>query len=108
MEMLPLIKIVPEYNLTLDPSTGIIGAALGREVLVLTMDDVIKEIDVLESAADDLLDSLNPNTVSEGAYPGREGVYATAGMLTNMVYGFVIGLFVLIAAIPLLASLGVL
>ena len=34
VEMLPLIKIVPEMNLTLDPSTGIVGAALGREVVV--------------------------------------------------------------------------
>ncbi|MEA4956309.1 hypothetical protein SDC9_03699 [bioreactor metagenome] len=108
MEMLPLIKIVPEYSLTLDPSTGVIGAALGREVLVLSMDDINNEITSLEAAADDLMHSLDPNTVSEGAYPGREGTYATAGMLTNMVYGFVIGLFVLLAAIPLLVNLGVL
>jgi tetrahydromethanopterin S-methyltransferase subunit B len=108
MEMLPLIKVVPEYNLTLDPSTGMIGAALGREVLVLSMDDINNEIETLEVAADDLMNSLNPHTVSEGTYPGREGVYLTAGMFTNMVYGFLIGLFVLIAAIPLLTSLGVL
>ncbi|MCL2115666.1 MAG: tetrahydromethanopterin S-methyltransferase subunit B [Methanobrevibacter sp.] len=108
MEMLPLVKIVPEYNLTLDPSTGMLGAALGREVIVLSMDDVNNGIDELEAAADDLISSLDPSTVSEGAYPGREGAYVTAGMLTNMTYGFLIGLFVLIAAIPLLRSLGVL
>lgn len=108
MEILPLIKIVPEYSLTLDPSTGMIGAALGREVLVLSMDDINEEINTLEAAADDLMNSLNPNTVSEGAYSGREGIYITAGMLTNMVYGFLIGLFVLIAAIPLLVNMGVL
>lgn len=108
MEMLPLVKVVPEYNLTLDPSTGIIGAALGREVLVLSMDDINNEIDKLETVADDLMNSLNPNTVSEGSYPGRDGTYATAGMLTNMTYGFLIGLFVLIAALPLLVKLGVL
>lgn len=108
MEMLPLIKVVPEYSLTLDPSTGMIGAALGREVLVLSMDAIENEITELEAAADDLMNSLDPNTTSLGAYPGREGAYATAGMLTNMVYGFLIGLFVLIAAIPLLTNLGVL
>lgn len=108
MEMLPLIKVVPEYSLTLDPSTGMIGAALGREVLVLSMDDIDEQIKTLEAAADDLMNSLDPNTVSEGAYPGREGTYITAGMLTNMVYGFLIGIFVLIAAIPLLINLGVL
>jgi len=108
MEMLPLIKIVPEYNLTLDPSTGSVGAALGREVIVLSIDDINKEIDTLEAAANDLVTSLDPSTVSEGAYPGREGTYIVAGTLTNMVYGFVIGLIVLIAVIPLLISLGVL
>lgn len=108
MEMLPLVKVVPEYNLTLDPSTGKIGAALGREVLVLSMDDINNEIDTLEAAANDLVGSLDPSTVSDGAYPGREGTYVTAGMFTNMTYGFVIGLIVLIAAIPLLMRLGVL
>ena len=108
MEMLPLVKIVPEYSLTLDPSTGMIGAALGREVLVLSMDSINDEIAKLEAAAEDLMTSLDPNTVSDGAYPGREGAYVTAGMLTNMVYGFLIGLFVLLAAIPLLVKLGVL
>lgn len=108
MEMLPLIKVVPEYSLALDPSTGMIGAALGREIIVLSMDDIDEEIKTLEAAADDLISSLDPNTVSEGAYPGREGTYVTAGMLTNMVYGFLIGIFVLIAVIPLLVNLGVL
>jgi len=108
MEMLPLVKIVPEYSLTLDPSTGMIGAALGREVLVLSMDDIDNEITTLEVAADDLMNSLDPSTVSDGAYPRREGTYVTAGMFTNMAYGFLIGLFVLIAAIPLLVELGVL
>ena len=33
-EMLPLVQIVPEHNLTLDPSTGILGAAMKGAVLV--------------------------------------------------------------------------
>ncbi|MDP3485012.1 MAG: tetrahydromethanopterin S-methyltransferase subunit B, partial [Methanobacteriaceae archaeon] len=37
MEMLPLIKIAPEYNLTLDPSTGMVGAALGRDVVLVSL-----------------------------------------------------------------------
>lgn len=97
MEMLPLIKVVPESNLTLDPSTGMIGAALGREILILSMDDINSEIDTLEATADDLVNSLDPSTTSEGAFPGREGVYLTAGKLTNMVYGFILGLILLIA-----------
>ncbi|GAB6055219.1 tetrahydromethanopterin S-methyltransferase subunit B [Methanobacterium alkalithermotolerans] len=97
MEMLPLVKIVPESNLTLDPSTGMIGAALGREVLILSMDDINTEIATLEATADDLMNSLDPSTTCEGSYPGREGVYLTAGKLTNMVYGFILGLILLIA-----------
>jgi tetrahydromethanopterin S-methyltransferase subunit B len=104
MEMLPLVKIVPEYNLTLDPSTGILGAALGREVIVLSMDEINNEINELEAAADDLVTSLDPYTTSEGAYPGREGIYVTQGTLSNMVYGFVVGLFIMIAALPLLVG----
>jgi tetrahydromethanopterin S-methyltransferase subunit B len=97
VEMLPLVKIAPELNLTLDPSTGIIGASLGREVLILSMDDINEQITELEAAADDIATALDASTVSPGSYPGREGVYMTAGKLTNMVYGFVLGLVLLVA-----------
>ncbi|MDP1551644.1 MAG: tetrahydromethanopterin S-methyltransferase subunit B [Methanobacteriaceae archaeon] len=97
MEMLPLIKVVPEYNLALDPSTGMLGAALGREIIILSMDDINTQIASLEATADDLMGSLDPTTVSEGSYAGREGVYMTAGKLTNMVYGFLLGLILLVA-----------
>jgi tetrahydromethanopterin S-methyltransferase subunit B len=96
-EMLPLIKIAPESNLTLDPSTGIIGAALGRDVVLVSLDGVNKQLDELEVAVEDLYTALDPTTVSEGSYPGREGAYLTAGKLTNMVYGFIVGLLLLLA-----------
>jgi tetrahydromethanopterin S-methyltransferase subunit B len=108
VEMLPLIKIVPEYNLTLDPSTGSIGAALGREVIVLSMDEINNQIATLEEAADELVNSLDPTTTPVTAYPGREGAYVTQGIITNMAYGFLVGLLVLFAALPLLTSVGVL
>jgi tetrahydromethanopterin S-methyltransferase subunit B len=97
VEMLPLIKIDPQSNLTLDPSTGMVGAALGRDVVVVSMDTINEQIAELEIAADDIEHALDPTTVSPGAYPGREGVYVTAGKLTNMVYGFVLGLVLLVA-----------
>lgn len=97
MEMLPLIKVVPEMNLTLDPTTGMIGAALGRDVVIVSMDGVNEQLNELEVAVEDLYTALDPTTVSEGAYPGREGTYLTAGTLTNMVYGFVLGLVLLVA-----------
>ena len=97
VEMLPLVKIAPELNLTLDPSTGIVGASLGIEVLILSMDTINEQITELEAAANDLYTALDPTTTSLGAYPGREGVYLTAGRLTNMVYGFILGLVLLVA-----------
>lgn len=108
VEMLPMIQVVPELNLTLDPSSGILGTSLGKDMIILSMDEINEEVANLEQYADELLNSLDPNTSPLGSYPGREGVYQTAGMLTNMVYGFIVGLFILIAAIPLLVSLGVL
>ena len=45
------------------------------------------------------MNSLDPTTTSEGSYSGREGVYLTAGKLTNIVYGFILGLVLLIARI---------
>lgn len=97
MEMLPLIKVVPEMNLTLDPTTGIIGAALGRDVVIVSMDGVNEQLNELEVAVEDLYTALDPTTVSEGSYPGREGTYMMAGTLTNMVYGFILGLVLLLA-----------
>jgi tetrahydromethanopterin S-methyltransferase subunit B len=96
-EMLPLVKVVPEMNLTLDPSTGMIGAALGRDVVIVSMDTVNNQLDELEIAVEDIYTCLDPSTVSPGSYPGREGVYMNAGKLTNMVYGFVVGLILLVA-----------
>jgi tetrahydromethanopterin S-methyltransferase subunit B len=96
MEILPLVKVVPEMNLTIDPSTGMVGAAVGGAVIV-SMDGVNEQLKELEVAVEDLYTSLDPTTVSEGSYPGREGTYMTAGTLTNMVYGFVLGLLLLLA-----------
>ncbi|BDZ66830.1 tetrahydromethanopterin S-methyltransferase subunit MtrB [Methanobacterium ferruginis] len=96
MEMLPLVKVVPEMNLTLDPTTGMVGAAVGGAVIV-SMDGVNEQLDELEVAVEDLYTALDPTTVSEGSYPGREGTYLTAGTLTNMVYGFILGLVLLLA-----------
>jgi tetrahydromethanopterin S-methyltransferase subunit B len=97
MEMLPLVKVVPEMNLTLDPTTGMIGAALGRDVVIISMDGVNQQLDELEVAVEDLYTALDPTTTSDGAYPGREGAYMMAGTLTNLVYGFVLGLVLLLA-----------
>ncbi len=102
--MLPLIQIAPESNLTLDPSTGMLGAAMKGAVLV-SLDGVNEQLNQLEIAVEDLYTSLDPSTVGPDSFPGREGVYLTAGTLTNMVYGFILGLIVMIAVLNLTLGL---
>lgn len=94
METLPLVQVVPEMSLTLNPSTGMLGAAFSLE-------DINKELDALEAAADDFMNSLDPTTVARGSFPGREGVYLTTTTITNIAYGFVIGLVFLVGVILL-------
>ena len=107
-QMLPMIQIVPEMNLALDPVSGVIGASLGGGVVLLSMDEVNEEVAKIQGAADELVSSLDPYTSPVGAYPGREGSYITAGMLTNAVYGFLLASFIIFAALSLLMSWGVL
>ena len=96
MEMLPLVQVVPEMNLTIDPSTGIVGAAVGGAVIV-SMDGINEQLNELEAGVEDFYTSLDPTSVSVDSFPGREGVYMQAGTLTNMVYGFIVGLVLLLA-----------
>ena len=105
--VLPLIQFIPELNLNLDPETGILGAG-GGDLIILSMDEINAEIAKVEAAADELMNSLDPNSAPLGSFPGREGNFVKAGKLTNMVYGFLIGTFIIIAALPLLVSMGVL
>ena len=63
----------------------------------MTMQEVAK----VEAAADELMASLDPYSSPAGAYPGREGSYITAGLLTNMVYGFLIAVLIIFAALSI-------
>lgn len=107
-QMLPMVQIVPEMNFAYDPVTGIIGSSLGSGVVLLTMDEVNEQVAKVELAADELMASLDPYTSPVGSYPGREGSYVTAGLLTNMVYGFLLASFIIFAALPILKVMGVL
>ena len=105
--VLPLVQFIPELNLNLEPESGVLGAG-GGDLIIVSMDEINEEIAKVEAAADELMNSLDPNSAPLGSFPGREGNFVKAGMLTNMVYGFIIGSFIIIAALPLLASMGVL
>lgn len=108
VEMLPMVQIVPEMNLALDPATGMLGASLGSGVVILSMDEVDAAVTKMEESAEELMNSLDPYKSPASSYPGREGSYITAGLLTNGVYGFLLAVFVIFAALPILISLGVL
>ena len=107
-QMLPMVQIVPEMNFAYDPVTGIIGSSLGSGVVLLTMDELNEQVAKVELAADELMASLDPYTSPVGSFPGRDGSYVTAGLLTNVVYGFLLASFIIFAALPILQVLGVL
>ena len=107
-QMLPMVQIIPDMNLAYDPVTGIIGASLGSGVVLLSMDEVNEQVAKVELAADEMINSLDPFTSPVGAFPGREGVFVTAGLLTNVVYGFLLASLIIFAALPILQVLGVL
>lgn len=107
-QMLPMVQIIPDMNLAYDPVTGVIGASLGSGIVLLSMDEINEQVSKVELAADELMDSLDPYTSPVGSYPGREGSYITAGLLTNIVYGFLLASFIIFAALPILQTLGVL
>lgn len=105
--VLPLVQFIPELNLNLEPDSGVLGAG-GGDLIIVSMDEINAEIAKVEAAADELMNSLDPNSAPLGSFPGREGNFVVAGKLTNMVYGFLIGIFIIIAALPLLTAMGVL
>lgn len=107
-QMLPMVQIIPDMNLAYDPVTGVIGTSLGSGIVLLSMDEINEQVSKVELAADELMASLDPYTSPVGSYPGREGSYITAGLLTNIVYGFLLASFIIFAALPILQTLGVL
>ena len=107
-QMLPMVQIIPDMNLAYDPVTGVIGASLGSGIVLISMDEINEQVSKVELAADELMASLDPYTSPVGSYPGREGSYITAGLLTNIVYGFLLASFIIFAALPILQTLGVL
>ena len=100
-QMLPMVQIVPEMNFAYDPVTGVLGSSLGSGVVLLSMDEVDEAVDKVSAAADELMASLDPYSSPAGSYPGREGSYVTAGLLTNVVYGFLISIFIIFAALSI-------
>jgi tetrahydromethanopterin S-methyltransferase subunit B len=94
----------PELHLIFDPIEGMI-AEERNDVVQFALDPIMAQIDDINKAADDLLNSLDPRASLLGSYKGREGASYMAGIYTNIWYGFVIGLVV--AFVYLLSQGGV-
>ena len=88
--------------------SGLISSSLGSGIVLLSMDDVNEQVAKVELAADEMIASLDPYTSPVGSFPGRDGSFVTAGLLTNVVYGFLLATFLIFAALPILQILGVL
>ncbi len=94
----------PELHLIFDPLEGMISEER-EDVIQFALDPIIAQIDDLDKVADDLMNSLTPDAPLLSSYKGREGASLTAGVYTNIWYGFIAGLVV--ALVYLLSQGGV-
>ena len=94
-------KIIIDENLVLDVNTGLIGSDnnTNKANNMIATEELFKKIDRVEEAINDLESSLDPNSISRISKPGREGIYARAGLLTNIVLGIIIALVFIILLI---------
>ncbi|KYH38191.1 MAG: tetrahydromethanopterin S-methyltransferase subunit B [Candidatus Hecatellales archaeon B24] len=82
--------ISKEHDVILDTTTRKVGASRA-DIVSLDIEPLSKHIGKLESLADELLASLNPSSQPLFSRPSRAGIYKTAGYLTNMAIGFILG-----------------
>ena len=96
-----MTKIIIDENLVLDVNTGLIGSDnnTNKANNMIATEELFKKIDRVEEAINDLESSLDPNSISRISKPGREGIYASAGFLTNIVLGILIALVFIILLI---------
>ena len=84
------IIISTEFEIILDEDYKIIGEAR-KDIAVLDLAPITKKINEINMLSNELIKSLDPNTAPIKSRPRREGVYRTAGILTNTVIGFILG-----------------
>ncbi len=87
------ILISPEFEIILDENYKLIGEAR-KDIAILDLTPLTKRVEEISILADELVKSLDPNTSPLLSRSRREGVYSTAGILNNIVIGFVIGALV--------------
>ena len=100
-----IVRATPtDLHLVFDPLEGMI-AEERDDVVQFALDPIMAQIDEINKAADDLVNSLDPRMPLYSTYKGREGASYMAGIYTNIWYGFIIGLVV--AFVYLLSQGGV-
>lgn len=88
------IRVVPELHLILEPMSGIL-AQENEDVLEYSLDHVSTLVDELDKISEDMMNSLGPEKPLLSSFPGREKAAITAGVWTNIFYGFIGGLVVM-------------
>ena len=86
-------RIVPEFHVLLDPMSGVV-AEERDDLIMFSLVPIQAQLDILESVADDLMNSLEPGKELLNTYPGREETSQIAGVYANLFYGLVIGLII--------------
>jgi len=64
------------------------------DLIMFSLVPIQAQLDILESVADDLMNSLEPGKELLNTYPGREETSQIAGVYANLFYGLVIGLII--------------
>jgi len=90
-------NIIIDDELVLNVDTGVIGSKnnLPKEN-TFAHDELLERIDRVEYAIKDLETSLDPHTTSKLSKSGREGIYLTQGLFTNVIIGMIIALVLII------------
>jgi tetrahydromethanopterin S-methyltransferase subunit B len=98
------VRVAPEFGLILEPMSGIL-AKEREDVLEYSLDQISTYVEELDKIADDMMNSLGPDKPLLASFPGREKASITAGVWTNIFYGFIGGLL-LMFIIAITAKLG--
>ena len=92
-------KIIIDDDLTLDVNTGVIGSSdkeIVRTNQSFPMDEIMSQLDKLDDAVRDLESSFDSYSTSRLSKPGREGVYYRAGLITNIIFGIMLALIIIV------------
>lgn len=90
-------NIIIDDELVLDVDSGVIASKSSiSPKSTFPNDELLEKIDRIEDAIVDLETSLDPHTTSRLSKSGREGIYLTQGLFTNVILGVVIALVLII------------